>query len=101
MAKSRSNAEQSFYDAAVVTLRRRGMTMTDVDKWAWILSAQAVDEMAERFLSTKSTKPTFLLLEILRRDIQQVRILKSLLGYTWYQLLGTSRLNLMELPELE
>jgi hypothetical protein len=101
MAKSRSNAKQSFYDAAVVTLRRRGMTMTDVDKWAWILSAQAVDEMAERFLSTKSTKPTFLLLEILRRDIQQVRILKSLLGYTWYQLLGTSRLNLMELPELE
>jgi hypothetical protein len=75
--------------------------MADVNNWAWIVSAQSVDEMAERFLSTGSNNPTFLLLEILRRDILQVRTLKLLLCYTWNQLVGTPRSNLTTISETE
>lgn len=77
------------------------MTIEDVHKWAWIVSAKTVDEMAERFLSADCTKPPFLLLEILRRNILQVKNLKLLLHWTWYQLAGTSQSHSGRLPEPE
>ena len=43
--------------------------------------------MIERLSSTVSSKPSFLLLEILRRDVPDVRSLKMLLVYCWNQLL--------------
>ena len=57
--------------------------MKDVAEWAWILSAQDTTSMINRFTSTISKKPTFVLLEILRRDISDVRSLKLLFNYCW------------------
>lgn len=77
------------------------MTIEDVEKWAWIVSADSADQIAERFLSASCMKPPFLLLEILRRDILQVRNLNLLLGWTWHQLAGTPWSSSGTLPEPE
>jgi hypothetical protein len=78
--------DQTFHDEVLRCLGDRGMSLAHVEEWAWIVSAPNADEVAERFLSTQSEKPTFLLLEILRRDISHVRTLKSLIIYAWHLL---------------
>lgn len=93
--------ERQFKDAATDTLTKRGLTMADVAGWARIVSAPDTDEMVERFMSTKTEKPTFLLLELLRRDISSVRTLKLLLVYTWDQIIGKPLSNLTILSESE
>lgn len=93
--------DQSFGEQAATTLQAKGISLEDVEKWAWIVSAPNADEMAGRFLSADCAKPPFVLLEILRRDIQQVINLKSLLTWTWSQLAGTSPSKFGVLPELE
>lgn len=58
--------------------------------------------MIGRFTSTPSKKPSFLLLEILRRDIPDVMSLKLLLIYSWGQLLGRkTRPDLIKISEIE
>lgn len=94
-------APPSFHDQAIATLQKRGLTIADVEKWAWIVSAPCADEMAERFVSAECAKPPFLLLEILRRDILRVRTFKLLLLNTWNQLVGTHQSGLEVLPESE
>lgn len=75
--------------------------MEDLKKWAWIVSARDVETKAQRFLSTSSEKPTFILLEILRKDILTIRTLKLLLIYSWDQILRKSRPNLDTMSEVE
>jgi hypothetical protein len=75
--------------------------MDDVATWARIVSAPDTEEVIERFLSFEAEKPTFLLLEILRRDISRVRNLKLLLIYTWDQIMGKPLSNLTTLSETE
>jgi hypothetical protein len=91
----------TFVDEAATALQKRGMTLDDVDKWAWIVSAESADGVAERFISADCAKPPFLLLEILRRDLMQVRNLKSLLSWMWCQLAGTSEPPFGVSPESE
>lgn len=64
--------------------------MDDLVVWAWIIQGGHVDEKAQRFLSSPSRKPTFLLLEILRHDIQHVETLRSLLVYTWTKIFSVN-----------
>ena len=90
-----------FRDEATASLRRRGLTVGDLEKWAWILTAENPDQMAERFLETPSDKPTFLLLEILRRDILHVRTLKLILIYTWDQIMRKTRPNLLTTSDMD
>jgi hypothetical protein len=59
------------------------MKWDDVSNWAWILSGHSPDEMADRLISSPPDQPTFILLEILRRDISKVKTLKRLLNYAW------------------
>jgi hypothetical protein len=94
-----TGVDQSFYNEAVATLKKKGMGLEDVDKWAWIASAPGVHEMAGRFLAADCAKPPFLLLEILRREIRQVTSLKLLLTWTWSQLVGTPQPCPGVLPE--
>ncbi|QSZ31211.1 hypothetical protein DSL72_000774 [Monilinia vaccinii-corymbosi] len=63
-------------------LEKRGFSMDDLIVWAWIIEGRHLDERAQRFLSSSSRKPTFLLLEILRHDLQHVETFRSLLVYT-------------------
>lgn len=62
-------------------LERRGFSQDDVVAWAWTLKGETPDIMLERFLSLKSLRPPFLLLEIIRGDLLTVRSLKSALAY--------------------
>lgn len=72
-------------------LERRGYNIDDLDVWAWIVQGH-LDEKAQRFLSSPSRKPTFILLEILRNDIQHVETFRSLLVYVWTEIFSaTSR----------
>jgi hypothetical protein len=75
--------------------------MGDVEKWAWILSGEGPDQMVVRFLATPFEKPTFLLLEILRRDILHVRTLKLILIYTWDHIVGKTRPDLLNTSDVE
>jgi hypothetical protein len=59
------------------------MTWDDVSNWAYILSGRGPDEMAVRLAANPQDQPTFVLLEILRRDISKVKSLKMLLTYAW------------------
>lgn len=93
--------EASFQATASGTLKKAGFTMEDVASWANIVSAPDTEEVINRFLSTKTEKPTFLLLEILRRDMSHVRSLKLLLIYTWDQIMGNPCSNLTTLSETE
>lgn len=54
------------------------------------MSADRSDEVVDRFLSKDSEHPTFLLLEVLRKDIYYVENLRKLLLYTWKQILKSS-----------
>jgi hypothetical protein len=64
------------------------MKWDDVSNWAWILSGNSPDEMANRLVSSPPGQPTFILLEILRRDISNVKTLKMLLIYAWDHVLS-------------
>ncbi|ESZ96174.1 hypothetical protein SBOR_3449 [Sclerotinia borealis F-4128] len=68
-----------------LSLEKRGFSKDDLVIWAWILQGQHLDEKAKRFFSSPSRKPTFILLEILRHDIEHVETFRSLLVYTWAQ----------------
>ncbi|KAH8819505.1 hypothetical protein F5884DRAFT_743914 [Xylogone sp. PMI_703] len=62
-------------------LKRRGFSLNDVDQWKWVLQGETPDIIVERFLSLQSRRPSFLLLEVLRRDLEKVQSLKSMLMY--------------------
>lgn len=70
-------------------LRKRGFSMDDLVVWAWIIQGSN-EERAERFLSSPSRKPTFILLDILRHDIQHVATFRSILHYTWTKLFSVN-----------
>ncbi|TGO66131.1 hypothetical protein BOTNAR_0067g00080 [Botryotinia narcissicola] len=66
-----------------LALRKRGFSIDDLVVWTYIIQGKDTDEKAQRFLSSPSKKPTFLLLEILRKEILHVETFRSLLNYTW------------------
>lgn len=72
-----------FSRIANSTLQRRGLSLNDVIKWAWILSASSNEVIAERFLASGAETPTFILLEVLRRDIYTVGTFNRLLIRAW------------------
>ncbi|RAL64583.1 hypothetical protein DID88_001618 [Monilinia fructigena] len=74
----------------ILGLKKRGFSMDDLVVWAWIIQGRHLDEKAQRFLSSPSRKPTFLLLEILRHDIQHVETFRSLLVYTWTKIFSVN-----------
>ena len=84
-----------------MALQRKGFTVPDVKEWVWIVSAPDTKTMVERFAFTSSKKPTFLLLEILRRDILDVSSLKLLLICSWNQLQGKPVSDLITKSEVE
>ena len=94
-------SETKFMITASNTLRKTGFTIEDVASWAKIVSASNNEDMIDRFLSSKTERPTFLLLEILRREISHVRNLKLLLIYTWNQIMGKPVSTLTTLSETE
>lgn len=55
--------------------------MEGLAHWAWILSGTTGDEKCERFLAKHAPMPSFVLLEVLRHDIQYVNNLQELLVY--------------------
>jgi hypothetical protein len=72
-------------------LQSKGHTGEDLSLWAWVVEEHDPDRMAERFLTLAPTKrPTFLLLEILRHDLKQVKTIRGLLSHTWTNLLHYS-----------
>ncbi|KAE9369558.1 hypothetical protein N431DRAFT_346055 [Stipitochalara longipes BDJ] len=83
---------RAFLDSRCINLNR-------VDKWAWILSGRTPDEMAERLLSKPRYYPPFILLEILRRDISQVKTLEMLLRYTKDYILNLDEPSRSSVPE--
>lgn len=93
--------DRSFHEKGAITLRTRGIKIDDVANWGWILSGDGPDDIAHRFLSTTSERPTFLLLEILRRDISKVRTLKMMLVYVWDHILGKSTSSITNMSEHE
>ncbi|KAF4635135.1 hypothetical protein G7Y89_g2968 [Cudoniella acicularis] len=76
------------------TLQSEGFTNNDVAEWVWILSGQTSDQMLERFFSTPTKIPMFLLWKIIQKDIQQVRNLKMAVLCVWNRLLCKSEENL-------
>jgi hypothetical protein len=86
---------------ATQTLERQGLIYDDVAEWAWILSPSNNEEVAKRFLSSEIDNPPFLLLEVLRRDIPNVRTLKLLLIYVWDLIVGKPRSNDITSSETE
>ena len=64
--------------------------MDDVSKWAWIMSGDGPDEIANRFVSVQKQLPLFLLLEVLRPEFRHVRTLRTLLIYVWENIIEKS-----------
>jgi hypothetical protein len=58
-----------------------------VISWADVVLEDGADKRIHKFLSTLSRYPSFLLLEICRRDIQRVGTLKALLVHIWDRIL--------------
>jgi hypothetical protein len=58
------------------------MSWRDVSNWINILTAPSPGEMVGRLVADPLNLPTFILLEILRRDISKVKSLRSLLDYS-------------------
>ncbi|KAI9643485.1 hypothetical protein NHQ30_008104 [Ciborinia camelliae] len=71
-------------------LKKLGFSMDDLVIWDWITQGRNRDEKAQRFLSSLSRKPTFLLLEILRHDIEHVETFRSILAYTCTQIFSAT-----------
>ncbi|KAM0311184.1 hypothetical protein ACHAO8_007444 [Botrytis cinerea] len=74
-----------------LALRKRGFSIDDLVVWTYIIQGKDTDEKAQRFLSSPSRKPTFLLLEILRKEILHVETFRSLLSYTWTRVFSPNR----------
>jgi len=95
-----THIDRSFHGAADAALKSRGMTWDDVSNWAYILSGHSPDEMAARLVSSPRGRPTFILLEILRRDISKVKSLKMLLIYAWDHVVNRLGPFPLSLPEI-
>jgi hypothetical protein len=80
--------------SAFPALQRSGFSQEDVRLWAHILTAPTDEEVARRYLSCQSRKPTFVLLETLRRPRLSVRSFRSLLVQS-YHLTGISATPLL------
>jgi hypothetical protein len=70
--------------SALPALERSGFSLEDVQLWAHILTAPTNEEVAQRYLSCRTRKPTFVLLEILRRSVFSVRSFRSLLLHSYH-----------------
>ncbi|PQE06639.1 prefoldin subunit protein [Rutstroemia sp. NJR-2017a BVV2] len=82
---------QKLPERSLSSLQSRGYTGEDLSLWAWVVEEQDPDRMAERFLTLAPTKrPTFLLLEILRHRLHDVKTIRGLLNHTWTNLLHSS-----------
>lgn len=76
-----TNQHRHFFQMAQIHMARKGFSMEDIAHWEWILSGEGPDAMVDRFFTTSTPKPGFLLLEILRRDIQRVESLHKILDH--------------------
>lgn len=92
-------------DVSIRTLQRSGLTPLDLQHWAFIVSAPTDEMSAQRYLSHQFMKPTFLLLEILRRNKLTVQTFRKLLIQTWDSLFGVPftrpTLRLLDIAEGE
>ena len=95
------NLDRSLIQESSAALQRHGYAVKDLAEWAWIVSAQDVKMMIERFISTPSPKPIWLLLVLLKRGRLDVRSFKSLLIYSWDRLLQIRRTGLTTKSEVE
>ncbi|KUJ14650.1 uncharacterized protein LY89DRAFT_619700, partial [Mollisia scopiformis] len=78
---------------AFASLRARGLSFDDVKDWARIVLEDNADERVHLFFSTLSYYPSFLFLEICRRDILRVHTLKTILVHAWDQILYENELS--------
>ncbi|KAL2072141.1 hypothetical protein VTL71DRAFT_11484 [Oculimacula yallundae] len=76
----------AFREQAIEYLERRNYTIGDAERWAWILSGDNPVQNLDRLVSVSPKHPTFLLLEVLRTDIRDVRNFKKLLLHAWHHL---------------
>ncbi|RDL31870.1 uncharacterized protein BP5553_09272 [Venustampulla echinocandica] len=83
-------------DIASKALRERGFGEDNVAEWAWILSGKGPDEMLERLISIPSATPTFVVLQILQRDILKVMTLKRIIVYVWEHIITRAQDNVLE-----
>jgi len=83
LASAMASKDKAYWKDAFDSLATRGWTKANVEHWAWILSAENGDARIERLVSTDSTKPIFLVMQILRNDetIKKAESLSSLIQY--------------------
>lgn len=85
--------DREGYRVASRALTERGLSFTDVEDWATIVLDDSADERVNLFLATLTRYPSFLLLEICRRDVLHVGTLKKLLIQIWQRVLYKSSLG--------
>lgn len=80
-------------------LEKKGYTPEDVAAWTYILGSPDSETVAQRFLAHDRSMPSFMLLEVLRRQDITSRTLKGLLIYCWNVLLDQPQPELIAMPE--
>jgi hypothetical protein len=80
----RASLGTTLHMSALPALERSGFSLEDVHLWAHILTAPTNEKVAQRYLSCQSRKPSFVLLEILRRSHLSAWSFHSLLVHSYH-----------------
>ncbi|KAI1006382.1 hypothetical protein K3495_g1836 [Podosphaera aphanis] len=88
---SRTCVDLTLFDMASETLISNGLEWTDVEDWAYIVSADSGDKMATRIYESRHKIQPFVLILVLRQYLKAVRSFEILLLCTWDLVLGKRR----------